>query len=200
MATVNLAHVITAVEFVVAEMAELSDEQALPRHDEFNTARASPTHWPKPWTARPHRALSDQARLGCRNLVLGPEAVVARGNAVASAARWCVIWPVSSSGSPPGRPSCSVAGRQWAPSTPPAKRWSSPPHPTSSPASHRREVPKGGKRTSFILNRGQMPQQCCKWSQSGSKVTTTTIHTAGSRTRSPREFIRCRPQPAQCLV
>jgi hypothetical protein len=34
MATVNLAHVVTAVEFVVAEMAETPDEQALLRRDE----------------------------------------------------------------------------------------------------------------------------------------------------------------------
>ena len=42
MATVNLAHVVTAVEFVVAEMAEPPDGQVLLRRDEINTERASP--------------------------------------------------------------------------------------------------------------------------------------------------------------
>jgi hypothetical protein len=42
MATVNVAHVVTAVEFVVAEMAELPDEKALSRRDAIDAARASP--------------------------------------------------------------------------------------------------------------------------------------------------------------
>ena len=42
MATVNLAHVVTAVEFVVAEMAEPPDGQALLRRDEIDRERASP--------------------------------------------------------------------------------------------------------------------------------------------------------------
>ena len=41
MATVNLAHVVTAVEFVVAEMAEPPDGQALLRRDEIDRERAS---------------------------------------------------------------------------------------------------------------------------------------------------------------
>jgi len=41
MATVNLAHVVAAVEFVVAEIAELPDEKALPRQDELEPARAA---------------------------------------------------------------------------------------------------------------------------------------------------------------
>jgi hypothetical protein len=41
MATVNLAQVVTAVEFVVAEMAEPSDEKALSRHDAIDDGQAS---------------------------------------------------------------------------------------------------------------------------------------------------------------
>src|SRR5262249_5458211 len=41
MATVNLARVVTAVEFVIAEMAEPPDEQTPLRRDEIDTDRAS---------------------------------------------------------------------------------------------------------------------------------------------------------------
>jgi len=52
MATVNLAHVVTAVEFVVAEIAELPDEKALPRHDEIEPAPpAAPLERPVSQTA-----------------------------------------------------------------------------------------------------------------------------------------------------
>ncbi len=39
MATVNLAHVVAAVEFVVAEIAEPPNEKALPRRDELEPER-----------------------------------------------------------------------------------------------------------------------------------------------------------------
>lgn len=42
MATVNLAHVVTAVEFVVAEIVGLQDEKALLRRDELEPAVAPP--------------------------------------------------------------------------------------------------------------------------------------------------------------
>jgi len=49
---VNLAHVVTAVEFVVAEIAELPDEKALPRHDEIEPAPpAAPLERPVSQTA-----------------------------------------------------------------------------------------------------------------------------------------------------
>lgn len=41
MATVNLAHVVAAVEFVVAEIAEPPDEKALPRQHELEPPRAA---------------------------------------------------------------------------------------------------------------------------------------------------------------
>ena len=41
MATVNLAHVVAAVEFVVAEIAEPPDEKALPRQDELELPYAA---------------------------------------------------------------------------------------------------------------------------------------------------------------
>jgi len=40
MATVNLAHVVAAVEFVVVEIAGLTDEKALLRRDELELAVA----------------------------------------------------------------------------------------------------------------------------------------------------------------
>jgi hypothetical protein len=46
MATVNLAHVVTAVEFVVAEIAGLPDEKALLRRDELELAVAPPNPLP----------------------------------------------------------------------------------------------------------------------------------------------------------
>ena len=42
MATVNFAHVATAVEFVVAEIVERLDEKALLRRDEIEPATAVP--------------------------------------------------------------------------------------------------------------------------------------------------------------
>ena len=41
MATVNLAHVVATVEFVVAEIAEPPDEKALPRQAELEPARGA---------------------------------------------------------------------------------------------------------------------------------------------------------------
>jgi hypothetical protein len=41
MATVNLAHVVAAVEFVVAEIAEPPDEKAIPRQAELDPGRAA---------------------------------------------------------------------------------------------------------------------------------------------------------------
>jgi hypothetical protein len=41
MATVNLAHVVTAVEFVVAEIAELPDDNAVSHRDAIDPADAS---------------------------------------------------------------------------------------------------------------------------------------------------------------
>ena len=40
MATVNFAHVVTAVEFVVAEIVEPPDEKALMHRDEIDAGRA----------------------------------------------------------------------------------------------------------------------------------------------------------------
>jgi hypothetical protein len=42
MATVNLAHVVTAIEFVVAEIVEQPDEKALLRRDELGPTTAPP--------------------------------------------------------------------------------------------------------------------------------------------------------------
>ena len=42
MATVNLAHVVTAVEFVVAEIVEPPDEKALLQRDELEPATDLP--------------------------------------------------------------------------------------------------------------------------------------------------------------
>ena len=47
MATVNLAHVITAVEFVVAEIVEQPDGKALLRRDELEPATALPDLLPE---------------------------------------------------------------------------------------------------------------------------------------------------------
>ena len=47
MATVNLAHVVTAVEFVVAEIVEQPDEKALLRRDELEPATALPNSLPE---------------------------------------------------------------------------------------------------------------------------------------------------------
>jgi hypothetical protein len=58
MATVNLAQAVTAVEFVVAEMAEPPDEQTLLRRESTRN-EPPPIRWPKPGSDRPHRALSD---------------------------------------------------------------------------------------------------------------------------------------------
>jgi hypothetical protein len=44
MATVNLAHVVAAVEFVVAEIAELPNEKALPRQDELDEPALEAEH------------------------------------------------------------------------------------------------------------------------------------------------------------
>ena len=47
MATVNLAHVVTAVEFVVVEIVGLPDEKALLRRDELELAVAPPDPLPE---------------------------------------------------------------------------------------------------------------------------------------------------------
>jgi hypothetical protein len=47
MATVNLAHVVTAVEFVVLEIVEVPDEKALLRRDELKLAVSSPDPLPE---------------------------------------------------------------------------------------------------------------------------------------------------------
>jgi hypothetical protein len=47
MATVNLAHVVAAVEFVVAEIAEQPDKKALLRRDELELATAPPESRPE---------------------------------------------------------------------------------------------------------------------------------------------------------
>ena len=53
MATVNLAHVVTAVEFVVAEIVEQPDEKALLRRDELEPATALPDSLPEHNLERP---------------------------------------------------------------------------------------------------------------------------------------------------
>jgi hypothetical protein len=52
MATVNLAHVVTAVEFVVVDIVGLPNEKALFRRDELEPAVARLTLCPKTWSAR----------------------------------------------------------------------------------------------------------------------------------------------------
>jgi hypothetical protein len=47
MATVNLAHVVTAVEFVVLEIVGVPDEKALLRRDELKLAVSSPDPLPE---------------------------------------------------------------------------------------------------------------------------------------------------------
>ena len=47
MATVSLAHVVTAVEFVVVEIAVLPDEKALLRRDELELAVDPPNPLPE---------------------------------------------------------------------------------------------------------------------------------------------------------
>jgi len=47
MATVNLAHVVTAVEFVVVEIVGLPDEKALLRRDELELAVSPPDPLPE---------------------------------------------------------------------------------------------------------------------------------------------------------
>lgn len=47
MATVNLAHVVTAVEFVVVDIVGLPDEKALFRRDELEPAVAPPDPLPE---------------------------------------------------------------------------------------------------------------------------------------------------------
>jgi hypothetical protein len=47
MATVNLAHVVAAVEFVVAEIVEPPDEKTLLRRDELEPATALPASLPE---------------------------------------------------------------------------------------------------------------------------------------------------------
>ena len=47
MSTVNLAHVVTAVEFVVVEIVGLPDEKALLRRDELELAVGPPDPLPE---------------------------------------------------------------------------------------------------------------------------------------------------------